>query len=88
MIESNCRHCGFDCKSPMIYCLCLCPYCGVNGENCRCDENFSSRRNISTNKKSFNSESLMKSREHLSENHLGNSWWRLEKWQIGRSKYS
>lgn len=88
MIQSNCRHCGFDCKNPMIYCLCLCPYCGINGENCRCDEKFSSRRKTSTNKRSFNSESLMKSREYLIENHLGKSWWRLEKWQIGRSKYS
>ena len=87
MVKSNCKYCGFDCKNPMIYCLCLCPYCGVNGKNCSCDENFPSRRKASSRENLFNSKSHIPSKEFLIENHLGNNWWRLEKWQIGRSKY-
>ena len=80
MVKSNCKYCGFDCKNPMIYCLCLCPYCGVNGKNCRCDKDFTPRRSISSRKKFFDSSPLIKSRDFLIENHLSKSWWRLEKW--------
>lgn len=86
MSTLTCRNCGFECKNPMTYCLCLCPYCGKSDRNCRCNQNLmSSRKNLP--QKFSNRTSLMQFKDSLIENHIDKGWWRLEKWQVGRSKF-
>ena len=86
MSTRNCKYCGFECENPMTYCLCLCPYCGNNKKTCQCYQNSTSRQRRPLQKEIPNRKLLIYF-EPLIENHIGKEWWRLEKWQIGRSKY-
>ena len=87
MAKNNFLYCVI-CKNPIMYCFCICPYCGDDDKICRCNQNYVDRKTITFSKKPSNFNSLMQSKKALLENHIGESWWRLEKWQIGRSKFS
>ena len=84
----TCKDFGLECENPMMYCLCLCPYCGENKKNCRCNQNFKSKQKNFFREKILNTDSMDKIKNTSMENHIDKSWWRLEKWQIGRSKFS
>lgn len=86
-MENNFLPCTV-CKNPIMYCLCVCPYCGDDEKTCGCGWNYVDKTITSFPKKSSELNSLVLSKKSLLENHIGKSWWRLEKWQIGRSRYS
>ena len=84
----DCRDCGFECNSPEMYCLCLCPYCGKKNKNCRCNQNFKAKRKNFFQAKIRNDGSMNKINNSSAKNHIIEGWWRLEKWQVGRSKFA
>ena len=84
----TCKDFGLDCNNPAAYCLCLCPYCGKNNKKCRCNQNFTSKPKPQLPKKISKHNSIIRVKDSLIENHIGIGWWRLEKWQIGKSKFS
>ena len=87
MSENNFVLCT-GCKNPIMYCFCMCPYCGGDDKTCKCDCDYMDKKTPTFPKKSNNLNSLIPSKKSLFENHIGASWWRLEKWQIGRSRFS
>ena len=84
----NCRDYGFECNDPVMYCLCLCPYCGENDKNCKCSQKLASKETASSGRKTPSNNPRDKITNPSKEYHIGESWWRLEKWQIGRCNFA
>ena len=82
----NCKDCGFECNNPVMFCLCLCPYCGMNEKKCRCNQSLTYQERWFP-RKNANSIQIDRIMESSIEHHICESWWRLEKWYIGRSKF-
>ncbi len=77
-----------ECKGSVGYCFCSCPYCGNMTKGCCC--NVENSRNSEKNLPDPQHPkhiSLKKLKKSSATNPKDNDWWRLEKWQIGRSKF-
>ena len=82
----DCKDCGFECNNSAMFCLCMCPYCGMNEKNCICTQSFTYEENLFP-RKNICDNPIDIVRESSIERHICKSWWRLEKWHIGRSKF-
>ena len=76
------------CESSLLLCDCNCPYCGKTTENCHCNlENSRDGDKVlsTTNysKHGFLKQTKKPSVVSIKDDDLG----RLEKWQIGRSRF-
>ena len=77
-----------ECKDSVKCCFCSCPYCGEITEKCYCDANNSKDHNRILPTKNYSKVGLLKQSEKPSfVNTKDDDWWRLEKWQIGRSRF-
>ena len=77
-----------ECKGSVEYYFCSCPYCGEMTENCHCNLEISKEgdRILSTaNNSKLNF--LKQSKKPPVVNTKDDDWRRLEKWQIGRSRF-
>ena len=88
MISENPIVCCTKCKGSVGYCFCSCPYCGKTTENCHCNlkNSIDGDKDLSTtnySKLSF----LKQSKKSSAVSTKDDYWERLEKWQIGRSKF-
>jgi len=77
-----------ECKGSIEYCFCSCPYCGKITKNCHCELESSKGIDKISQITHHSKSNLLKQSKKLSiMNTKEDSWWRLEKWQIGRSKF-
>ncbi len=77
-----------ECKGSIEYCFCSCPYCGETIENCCCNQESSRDSDKILPTKHYSKRSLLKqSKKPNFVNTKNDDWWRLEKWQIGRSRF-
>ena len=77
-----------ECKESIEYCLCSCPYCGEITENCHCNVESSKDNSKILFTKNYSKLGLLKrSKKQSFVSTKDDDWWRLEKWQIGRSKF-
>jgi len=77
-----------ECKDSIEYCFCSCPYCGEITENCHC--NLKSSRDSNRILPTTNNSKLgflKQSKKASIVNTKDDDWERLEKWQIGRSRF-
>ena len=89
MTVKNQIECCIECEGSVGFCFCSCPYCGNMTKNCHCnlenprdDDKVLSTRN-------YSKPSFLKQPNQISVvSDKDDGWWRLEKWQIGRSKFS
>ena len=88
MILENPIVCCIECKGSTEYCFCSCPYCGRTTENCHC--NLESSRDGGKVLPTTNCSKLGFLRQSKKPSVViikDDDWWRLEKWQIGRSRF-
>ena len=77
-----------ECKGSIEYCFCSCPYCGNIMENCCCNLNSKRDNDKSLPIKLYSKHGLSKQpKTSILMSTKDDDWWRLEKWQIGRSKF-
>jgi len=77
-----------ECEGSIEYCFCSCPYCGEITEKCNCDLKSSRDSNRILPTTNYSKHSFLKqSREPFVVGTKDDDWRRLEKWQIGRSRF-
>lgn len=73
-----------DCRTSVEQCFCVCPYCGEQKNDCFCyavDTKDDLKNSIKHNPKSDSSKSTF-------QNTQEDDWWRLEKSQFERRRFS
>jgi hypothetical protein len=81
--------CCIECKGFAEYCFCSCPYCGKTTENCHCNPEHSRDCDKVLSTTNYSKHDFLKqSKKSFAISTKDDDWWRLEKWQIGRSKFS
>ena len=89
MITENPIVCCIECKGSIGYCFCSCPYCGEITENCHCNLESSRGSDKVLPPTNYSKLGFLKqSKKPFVVCTKDDDWWRLEKWQIGRSKFS
>ena len=89
MIAKNPIECCIECEGSVGYCFCSCPYCGKITKNCHCNFEISKDTYKVLSTTNYSKPSFLKQSKKLSAvSTKDDDWWRLEKWQIGRSKFS
>ena len=89
MTVKNQIECCIECEGSVGYCFCSCPYCGMMTKNCHC--NLENPRDDDKVLSTVNYSKLIflkQSKKSSVVSTKDDDWWRLEKWQIGRSKFS
>lgn len=87
VMENGIAFC-IECRNLIECCFCACPYCGEMMKNCHCDNEISTDSSATSFIPHRLKPSLLKqSKKPLLINVGDDDWWRLEKWQIGRSKF-
>jgi len=77
-----------ECKGSIEYCFCSCPYCGNMTENCHCNlENPRDDDKVSPTANYSKHDFFKQSRKQSTVSTKDDNWERLEKWQIGRSRF-
>ena len=77
-----------ECKDSIECCFCSCPFCGEITKNCHCNlEKSRSINKILSASQYSKLRILRQSKKASVVNTKEDDWWRLEKWQIGRSKF-
>jgi len=77
-----------ECKDSIEYCFCSCPYCGEITKNCHCNLDGSKDIDKNLSPKNYSKLGLLnQSKKSSFMNTKDDDWWRLKKWQIGRSKF-
>ncbi len=85
--ENQIMYC-VECEGSIEYCFCSCPYCGKMTENCNCNlENARDDDKVLSTTNYSNPSFLKQSKKPSVVNIKYDDWGRLEKWQIGRSKF-
>ncbi len=77
-----------ECKCRIECCFCSCPYCGENTEDCCCNIDNPREATKVLPAKYYSKQTL--SNQSKKPNFMdtkNDDWWRLEKWQIGRSRF-
>ena len=87
MIAENDIIMCLECKNSIEHCFYSCPYCGDVIENCHCNHKNPSDQKKIRNKHHSKLDLLEQTNEPPVVNAKEDDWWRLEKWQIGRSKF-
>jgi hypothetical protein len=88
MISKNLIVCCIKCKGSAEYCFCSCPYCGKTTENCHCNLESSRDGDKVLSTTNYSKHSFLKQSKKSSIVYTkDDNWWRLEKWQIGRSRF-
>jgi hypothetical protein len=88
VVENKIMMC-LECKESIEHCFCSCPYCGDVMENCHCNhKNLKDPEKFSSRKHHSKLDVFEQVNELSVVNVKDDDWWRLEKWQIGRSRFS
>jgi len=85
--ENPIMHC-VECESSIEHCFCSCPYCGKMTENCHCNlENSRDDDKVLPTTNYSKLGFLKQSKKPSVVSTKDDDWRRLEKWQIGRSRF-
>ena len=84
MTENETIFC-IECKTSVEQCSCVCPYCGEQKNNCFCNI-IDTKDNLKILSTKHNSKPSLSKPSF--QNIRDDDWWRLEKWQFGRRKFS
>ena len=77
-----------ECEGSIEYYFCSCPYCGKVTENCHCNlENSRDDDKILPTTNYSKHGFLKQSKKPSTASTKDDDWRRLEKWQIGRSRF-
>ena len=77
-----------ECEGSIEYCFCSCPYCGKMAENCHCNlENSRDDDKVSPTTNYSKHGFLKQTRKPSVVSTKDDEWRRLEKCQIGRSRF-
>ena len=88
MVSENSIVCCIECKGSVEYCFCSCPYCGKTTEKCHCNLKSSRDGNKVLSTTNYSKHGFLKqSKKPSGVNIKEDDWWRLEKWQVGRSRF-
>jgi len=88
MISENPIVCCIECKGSIGYCFCSCPYCGEITENCHCNLESSREGDKVLSTTNYSKHDFLKQSKKSSVVSIkDDDWGRLEKWQIGRSRF-
>jgi hypothetical protein len=88
MISENPIVCCIECKDSIGYCFCSCPYCGEITKNCHCNLESSTDGDKVLSMTNYSKHGFLKqSKKSSGVNIKDDDWGRLEKWQIGRSRF-
>jgi len=79
-----------DCECSIESCFCSCPYCGNIMERCLCNQEYSNDREREISNTHYSKLRLSKQSKKATfvKTKDQDNEWCLEKWQIGRSKFS